>query len=168
MREGKGSERQREQGSFPPQPLLRGYSTAGSTEAQRCSRLTLSSPISIHMLQSTCWLSELQLLSLSLNFFICKVEIIACILKVMVQMKDNVGKAPSAVLAPGWPAENGKWGIIVPTAWGEASLWQADTGHLCCWVEGGTGTLTTSLGDEHHECSLLQVILHSDCHPSAF
>ena len=53
------------------------------------------------MLQSTCWLSELQLLSLSLNFFICKVEIIACILKVMVQMKDNVGKAPSAVLAPG-------------------------------------------------------------------
>lgn len=39
--------------------------------------------------------------SVCLNFFICKVEIIACILKVMVQMKDNVGKAPGTVLAPG-------------------------------------------------------------------
>lgn len=64
MREGKGSERQREQGSFPPQPLLRGCPTASSAEAQRCSRIDPVKP-HLHPLQSTCWLSERQLTSQS-------------------------------------------------------------------------------------------------------
>ena len=46
MREGKGSERQKEQGSFPPQPLLRGCPTASSSEAQPCSRID---PVKPHL-----------------------------------------------------------------------------------------------------------------------